>query len=355
MRRYHHLGIPTDVPREGERYLEQFKMYVSGYETSPYAIEWLRFEPDCPLPELVKRVPHVAFEVDDLEEALAGKELLIAPNSPSPGVTVAFIVDDGAPVEFLQFDRPAREAEIWHETDAFWQMMAPMMFDEQRWAAAPAEIDQVLARLDLQPGAAILDLCCGPGRHSLELARRGFRVTGVDRTAAYLDEAGEKAAGEGLAVEFVQEDMREFCRPESYDAAITMYTSFGYFEEPAENREVLTNIRRSLKTGGALLIEMMGKEVLARIFRQRDWLERDGVLLLQERQVGRNWSWMENRWIMVRGAERREFKVSQWVYSAAELAALLRESGFRSVEIYGDLDGAPYDHVARRLVAVARK
>jgi hypothetical protein len=102
--KYHHLGIPTDVPREGEQYLEQFKMYVSGYEDSPYGIEWMRFEPGCPLPELVQTVPHIAFEVDNLAEAIAGEEILIEPNSPSEGVLVAFIVHDGAPVEFLQID-----------------------------------------------------------------------------------------------------------------------------------------------------------------------------------------------------------------------------------------------------------
>jgi hypothetical protein len=106
--KYHHLGIPTDVAREGERYLEQFKMYVSGYEDSPYGIEWMRFEPGCPLPELVQTVPHVAFEVDDLAEAIAGEEILIEPNSPSEGVWVAFIVHDGAPVEFLQIDNQAQ-------------------------------------------------------------------------------------------------------------------------------------------------------------------------------------------------------------------------------------------------------
>jgi hypothetical protein len=103
---YHHIGIPTQEQRPGERYLEEYKMYTSGYETSPYGVEWLRFEPDSPLPDLVKSVPHVAFEVDDLAAAIAGKEVLIKPNSPSPGVTVAFIVDNGAPIEFLQFDGP---------------------------------------------------------------------------------------------------------------------------------------------------------------------------------------------------------------------------------------------------------
>ena len=101
--RYHHIGIPTLVPWESEVYLEKFKMYTSGFETIKFGVEWLRFDADAPFPDLVKTVPHVAFVVDDLESAIAGKEVLIQPNSPSRGVTVAFIVDNGAPVEFLQF------------------------------------------------------------------------------------------------------------------------------------------------------------------------------------------------------------------------------------------------------------
>jgi hypothetical protein len=103
MREYHHLGIPTQTPRENETYLEDYKVYVSGYEESPYGVEWMRFEPDSPLPDLVKSVPHVAFKVDDLEAELEGKDVLIEPNSPSEGVRVAFIVHNGAPVEFLRF------------------------------------------------------------------------------------------------------------------------------------------------------------------------------------------------------------------------------------------------------------
>jgi hypothetical protein len=111
VRRYHHLGIPTEIRRPGERYLENFKMYVSGYEDSPFGIEWMRFEDGSPVPDLVRTVPHVAFEVDDLARELQGHQLLIEPNSPSEGVTVAFIVHNGAPVEFLQIDR-ARTAAV---------------------------------------------------------------------------------------------------------------------------------------------------------------------------------------------------------------------------------------------------
>lgn len=108
--RYHHLGIPTKEKHEGEVYLEKFKVFVAGYDTSPYKIEWMRYEEDSPVNKLVQSVPHVAFEVDNLEEAIAGREILIEPNSPSEGIMVAFIVDNGAPVEFIQIDEVKKDA-----------------------------------------------------------------------------------------------------------------------------------------------------------------------------------------------------------------------------------------------------
>ena len=101
--RYHHLGIPTAVPRPGERHLKHLKLFVSGFDTSPYGIEWMRFEPGCRVSELVRSVPHIAFEVDDLEEALKGCTMLGGITSPSRGVRVAMIVDDGAPIELIEF------------------------------------------------------------------------------------------------------------------------------------------------------------------------------------------------------------------------------------------------------------
>ena len=101
--RYHHLGVPTAKVMPGERYIEKYKMYVSGFEKSPFGIEWMRFEQDSPISVLVKTVPHLAFEVDDLEEAIKGKEVITAPNNPSAGVRVAMILDNGAPVELIEF------------------------------------------------------------------------------------------------------------------------------------------------------------------------------------------------------------------------------------------------------------
>ena len=107
--RYHHLGIPTDIPRPDEKYIAQLKMYVSGFSRSPYGIEWMRFEPDSPLHEIIRTVPHVAFEVDDLEAALQGQVVISQPGSPSDGVRAAMIFHNGAPVELITFRRKVSE------------------------------------------------------------------------------------------------------------------------------------------------------------------------------------------------------------------------------------------------------
>jgi len=104
--RYHHLGIPTTVARPGEVHLPHLKMHVSGFGTSPFGIEWMRFDPDCAVSGLVRTVPHIAFEVDDLEAALAALGLTAEITSPSAGVRVAMIEDGGAPVELIEFRKP---------------------------------------------------------------------------------------------------------------------------------------------------------------------------------------------------------------------------------------------------------
>ena len=106
--RYHHLGIPTKNRVEGMFHVKHLKIYCTDHESNPFYIQWMLYEEGNTLPELVQTVPHVAFEVDDLQEALKGKKVIVSPNSPSPGVMVAMIEEAGAPVEFLQFDKSVR-------------------------------------------------------------------------------------------------------------------------------------------------------------------------------------------------------------------------------------------------------
>jgi hypothetical protein len=108
--KYHHMGIPTKESMPGERYLPHLKIYVSGFSTSPFGIEWMRFDADCPIPELIRTVPHIAFEVEDLDRELREHdfEIISAPGVPSEGVRAAMIRQNGAPVELIEFKKRSR-------------------------------------------------------------------------------------------------------------------------------------------------------------------------------------------------------------------------------------------------------
>lgn len=285
------------------------------------------------------------------------------------------------------------EPHPWHEDPQFWEAFRDYLFPPEKVEEeAPEQVDQLLAFLDIDPdsGARVLDIPCGVGRHAVELAARGFDVTGVDATEEYLDAARERAReasaeadveiangdveeadadaeeangdteeadadAEQADVEFVHADMREFRRPEEFDAIFNLYTSFGYFEDRTDDERTAQNFYDSLKPGGTLVMSLTSKEVLAGKFEERTWGERDGAYVLEEHEVTDNWSWMENRWIVVEDGEVREFTVSHRLYSAYELSELLEGVGFSDVAVYGDLDGSEYDENANRLVVVARK
>jgi len=105
--RYHHLGIPTNIKMDGEKYLPQFKFYVSGFGTSPFGVEWMRFEADSSIDPLIQTVPHLAFEVDNLDYELANRDLKVItpPNPPAEGIRVAMIEHNGAPIELIEFEK----------------------------------------------------------------------------------------------------------------------------------------------------------------------------------------------------------------------------------------------------------
>lgn len=244
----------------------------------------------------------------------------------------------------------------WYEDDKMWEIMEPVLFTEARIAHTSNEVDAIKSLCKIQPDDAILDLCCGVGRHSLEFARRGHKVVGVDRTKLYLERAKKAAKDEKLNIEFVLDDMRTFYRKKSFDVVLSMFTSFSYFEDHEEQMLVLRNIYASLRAGGRLILESMGKEVLARIFNRHSWSEWPHGFMLEEREAIDNWSKMHNKWIFIQkdGAVRR-WDVLHWIYSGAEIKDMLESVGFSDVKVFGALDGRDYDNEADRLVAIATK
>ncbi|HEX9970165.1 MAG TPA: class I SAM-dependent methyltransferase [Acidimicrobiales bacterium] len=237
-----------------------------------------------------------------------------------------------------------------------WEEIAPVMFDERRWGEAAGEAAAAVALADVKPGAAVLDVACGPGRHVLELAALGYSATGVDITPSFVETGRALAAERSLqsSAELVCEDMRTFVREGAFDAAFVFSTSFGYFEDAADDVTALRNIRASLKDGGALVMELVGKEVLARTLRPPTWAKEGGVLLLSEQRVRDDWAWADHYMAFLSDEGRQEFVLSHRLYSAVELKFALAVAGFTSVQCFGGFDGSPYGPVAEALVAVAR-
>jgi SAM-dependent methyltransferase len=247
------------------------------------------------------------------------------------------------------------KATTWSDDDAYWIASYPFFFSESRFAEAIADIPK-LTRLSGRTAGTVLDLCCGPGRYSIPFAKSGFAVTAVDRTRFLLEKAKAYGAAERVNIEWVQDDMRHFVRPNAFRLAISMFTSFGYFDDIDENRSVLQNIHTSLEENGVLLMDVMGKEILARTFQSTGSFSLpNGDLFVDRREIIDDWSRIRTQYIAITNGQTQSFRVTLWLFSARELKELLSTAGFSSVTIYGDLDGAAYGPNAKRLVAVATK
>lgn len=205
-------------------------------------------------------------------------------------------------------------------------------------------------------GKAALDLCCGPGRCSIALEQKAFTVTGVDRTKFLLDKAREKARAAKAKVEWIQMDMRGFGREDAFDLVLSMFTSFGYFDNKDEDLLVLRNVFNSLRSDGIFLIDVIGKERLAKILQPTtsETLP-DGTKLIQRHEIFDDWTRIRNEWILIRKGKAKSFQFHHTIYSGQELRDRMSQTGFTGVKLYGNLDGAEYGPNAQRLIAVGRR
>lgn len=241
----------------------------------------------------------------------------------------------------------------WFELERLWEVSFDFLFPKSRFDETPAEVGEILALVGAPVGDA-LDIGCGPGRASVALARRGIRVTGVDRSPFMLAKAAAFAAESGVDVEWVAEDMRRFVRPAAYDLALCLFTTLGYFETQTENSRVLENARQSLRPGGAMVLELMNKERLARVFSPGGVTALpDGRVFFEHRRVVDGWERLENDWYFLDNGRYERFTLRHFVYSGVELRAMLLGAGFSSVSLYAGFDGSPFVGDAR-LHAVAR-
>ena len=251
--------------------------------------------------------------------------------------------------------KSARRKKEWFDDGSFWRELYPFMFPEKRFADTDEQIVKALA-LTKPPGKSVLDLCCGPGRCRVALAKRGFRVTGVDKTTYLLNKARAKARAARVKIEWVQEDMRDFVRPGFFALVLSMFTSFGYFDDKQEDMTVLENMFTSLQPWGACLIEVLGKERLAKILQSTTSSDLpDGTVVVERHRIFDDWTRVGNEWLVIRNGRVKSFKFHHTIYSGQELRDRLERVGFVAVKLHGSLDGDEYGPNAERLIAIGRK
>ncbi|HLF78823.1 MAG TPA: class I SAM-dependent methyltransferase [Dehalococcoidia bacterium] len=225
----------------------------------------------------------------------------------------------------------------------------------ERTAQELAFIQKTLA---LQPGQRLLDLCSGHGRHAIPLAQTGLKVAGIDQSLEYLKMATASARDQKVNVANLHGDMRYLPFGPCFDAAINVFSSFGYLENEAEDAMVLRSVAKVLKPGGPFLIDLISREWVLRNYVESDWHEgSDGTLYLERR----GFDFVESRehvtfLAIAPDGSRREIPGHHIrLYTLRELVGMLDAAGLRFEQAYGGFDGQPYSVDTRRMIVLARK
>ena len=184
--------------------------------------------------------------------------------------------------------KKSKETE-WFENENFWLNYGPIMFDEQHWAEAHGIAEKCIELAGLGEGASCLDVCCGPGRISVELALLGMKVTGVDITQPFLDAARETAEDEEVEITLINQDMRKFKSSRKFDMALNVYNSFGYCDSISDDTKILKQVYASLKKGGTFVLECISRETAVKYFTEGEWFERAGMTVLTDFSVVGAW------------------------------------------------------------------
>jgi ubiquinone/menaquinone biosynthesis C-methylase UbiE len=217
------------------------------------------------------------------------------------------------------------------------------------------EVAAIIALLDLRPGARVLDLCCGQGRHAVLLARAGCQVTGLDRSSYLLGQAQQAAEQAGVKVGWVRGDMRQLPWQEQFDACVNLFTAFGYFEDDGENERVLHQVHQILKPGGSLLLDLSNRDYYLLHMWPYSWRRYEQAIILEETSFDpatcrftMSFTWME-------GGKMETLTHSVRHYTAPELTGMLCRAGLSPVVTYGDFDGSLFNLNSKRMIVVARK
>ena len=228
---------------------------------------------------------------------------------------------------------------------------------EQRAQQDESQVDFIERALELPPGARVLDLCCGWGRHAVRLAQRGYRVTGLDLSAYHIQLANQAARAAGVQAEWLRADMRDVPGRNRFDAVINCFTAFGYFDEQSEDQRVLDGVARALRPGGRFFIDTINHDGLMARFRESDAIVRpDGSLRIEVRRYDVLTGRTNVEWIYVdsEGKRRKAFH-SLRLYTYTEFATMLAKAGLRVVRTWGNFDGSELSMHSPRMMVMVEK
>jgi SAM-dependent methyltransferase len=223
--------------------------------------------------------------------------------------------------------------------------------------ATQAEAEFVIDAMGLLPGAQLLDVGCGYGRHAMELAARGFHVVGLDLSTPLLVRGGEEAHRRGLTINFIRGDMRELDFEAQFDGAYCLFSTFGYFDEET-NKKTVANIARALRPGGRLLIEILNRDYVIADLPTRVWWEGDGCVVLEEVELNYFTSRIQvNRSVVFDDGRQLEQLISVRAYSLHEVGKLLHGAGLRVLEVSGAYHtrGRFFGNQSRHIIVLAER
>lgn len=219
------------------------------------------------------------------------------------------------------------------------------------------EVDAIVRFLELTPASKVLDLCCGQGRHSLELARRGYKVVGLDLNEPMLEASRKAARDEGLQVDFVRGDMRDIPGAGSFDGIFNFYTAFGYFESDEDNQAVLDAVGRALKPGGKFLLDYPCLEGRMPGWKTQEFFEYDdGTVMLHEMLHDTFNQTIRNKVLYItKDNERHRTGFTLRHYYGRELRQCFAKAGMKVIGTYGNTEGDELTNRDIRVLVLGEK
>ena len=226
------------------------------------------------------------------------------------------------------------------------------LYDDYLAERTPVEIDRLEALLALRPPLRILDLPCGQGRHAIELARRGYDVTGVDLSPFLLKVAEERARADGIGLHWLEGDMRQPIAGERFDVVLNLFTSLGYFADEADDRKVVGAAAAMLVPGGRFLLEVINGERLMARFQEREWFTVGQAAVVERRSLDRTARRMVVERTVTTPNDTEVNLHAIRLYDGRDVSGIMRRAGFGRVDLYGDWSGEPLTPDSLRVLAV---